>query len=380
MDNPVDLGELSNLLSLMVIKGATDLFITVGVEPTVIVKGKYYRASDEVMTQRKITHIVNSVLSEKQQQEFKEELALDFGFEFPGVGRCRLNFYHQKGAPAMVARFISNIIPNFETLGIPNSLKKIMLEKRGLVLVVGAAGSGKSTTLASMLDYRNSHHSGHILTIEDPIEYTHSHKQCLVSQREIGIDTKSYKDALKHALRETPDTILIGEIRDSETAKYALRFAETGHLCLSSMHANNTTQAIDRFLNLFPESEHRRIRHDLSQHLLVIVAQRFANSQKDGQPLLVSEVMMNNHFVASLIEKGELAKVKSAMSESDNSSQTFDDVLNKLVSDKKISRDEALRVADSRINLSLALESDQGNILGAGYDPMNFQESHDKVS
>ncbi|MGH1486137.1 MAG: PilT/PilU family type 4a pilus ATPase [Cellvibrionaceae bacterium] len=379
MDNPIDLGELSNLLSLMVIKGATDLFITVGVEPTVIVDGNYYRASDEVITQAKINDIVDSVLSEKQSQTFKQELALDFGVEFPGVGRCRLNFYHQKGAPAIVARFISNKIPDFETLGIPSALQKVMREKRGLVLVVGAAGSGKSTTLASMLDYRNSHHSGHILTIEDPIEYTHSHKMCLVSQREVGIDTKSYEDALKHALRETPDTILIGEIRDAETAKYALRFAETGHLCISSMHANNATQAIDRFLNLFSESEHQRIRHDLSQHLLVIVAQRFANSVKNHR-ILVSEVMMNNHFIASLIEKGEMSKVKTAMSESDNDSQIFDDVLNKLVSDKKISRDEALRIADSKINLSLALESEDSNILGVDYEPMDYKQGRDKVN
>ncbi len=368
MDNPIELGELSELLSLMYLKNATDLFVTVGVEPTVIVDGNYYRASDELITSERIQVIVASILSEQQQSIFNDALALDFGVEFPEIGRVRLNFYFQKGHPAIVARFIGNEIPDLKDLGIPNVVKEMATEQNGLILIVGAAGSGKSTTMASMLDYRNRNCEGHILTIEDPIEYTHNHKMCLISQREIGIDTKSYKDALKYALREKPDTIMIGEIRDTETAKYALRFAETGHLCLSTLHANNTPQAIDRFLNLFPLNEHHRIRHDLSQYLVAIIAQRFAFSEAGGR-VLVSEIMLNNHFISTLIAKGETEKIRAVMGEMDNESQTFDKVLCELVNKKIIRREEALRVADSRINLSLMMQSGDDTLYDSDYDP-----------
>ncbi len=368
MDNPIELGELSELLSLMYLKNATDLFVTVGVEPTVIVDGNYYRASDELITSERIQVIVASILSEQQQSIFNDALALDFGVEFPEIGRVRLNFYFQKGHPAIVARFIGNEIPDLKDLGIPNVVKEMATEQNGLILIVGAAGSGKSTTMASMLDYRNRNCEGHILTIEDPIEYTHNHKMCLISQREIGIDTKSYKDALKYALREKPDTIMIGEIRDTETAKYALRFAETGHLCLSTLHANNTPQAIDRFLNLFPLNEHHRIRHDLSQYLVAIIAQRFAFSEA-GSRVLVSEIMLNNHFISTLIAKGETEKIRAVMGEMDNESQTFDKVLCELVNKKIIRREEALRVADSRINLSLMMQSGDDTLYDSDYDP-----------
>ncbi len=368
MDNPIELGELSELLSLMYLKNATDLFVTVGVEPTVIVDGNYYRASDELITPERIHVIVASILSEQQQDAFNNALSLDFGVEFPDIGRVRLNFYFQKGQPAIVARFIGNSIPDLNDLGIPSAVKEMATEKHGLILIVGAAGSGKSTTMASMLDYRNRNCEGHILTVEDPIEYTHNHKMCLISQREIGIDTKSYEDALKYALREKPDTIMIGEIRDTETAKYALRFAETGHLCLSTLHANNSAQAIDRFLNLFPLNEHHRIKHDLSQYLVAIIAQRFAFSES-GSRVLVSEIMLNNHFVSTLIAKGETEKIKAVMGEMDNESQTFDKVLCELVSKKTISREEALRVADSRINLSLMMQSGDDTLYSSDYSP-----------
>lgn len=368
MDNPIELGELSDLLSVMYLKNATDLFVTVGVEPTVIVDGNFYRATDELITPERINTIVDSVLTEKQLREFKEALALDFGVEFPEIGRVRLNFYFQKGQPAIVARFIGNKIPDLESLGTPEVIKKMATEKHGLILIVGAASSGKSTTVASMLDYRNRHCEGHILTVEDPIEYTHTHKMCLISQREIGIDTKNYEDALKYALREKPDTIMIGEIRDVETAKYALRFAETGHLCISTLHANNAPQAIDRFLNLFDQSEQLRIRHDLSQYLVAIVAQRIAFSTS-GNRILVSEVMMNNHFISTLIIKGETEKIKAVMGEMDNESQTFDKVLSDLVNKKAITREEALRVADSRINLSLMMNSGDDSLYKGEYTP-----------
>jgi twitching motility protein PilU len=279
----------------------------------------------------------------------------------------------QLGELTIVARFIGSMIPDLDSLGTPNVIKKMATEKHGLILIVGAAASGKSTTVASMLDYRNMHLEGHILTVEDPIEYTHSHKMCIISQREIGTDTKNYEDALKYALREKPDTIMIGEIRDIETAKYALRFAETGHLCISTLHANNTTQAIDRFLNLFSETEQRWVRHDLSQYLVAIIAQRFAFS-KSGNRILVSEVMMNNHFISTLIIKGETEKIKAVMGEMDNQSQTFDKVLCDLVNKNAISREEALRVADSRINLSLMLTSGDDNL----YDESDF--SQDKAT
>ncbi|GLS25220.1 PilT/PilU family type 4a pilus ATPase [Marinibactrum halimedae] len=359
-----DSGDLTGLLSVMVMRDASDLFVTANARPTIKVDGQYHPIGDDPFSAERVSELIFAVLTPEQAEQFRRDLAVDLGLEYPKVGRFRLNLYHQKGAPALVARFIKHEIPGFKALGLPPVVRKVAMAERGLILVVGGTGTGKSTTLASMIDYRNTNRAGHILTIEDPIEYTHPHKKSLISQREVGIDTHSFEDALKFALREAPDAVLVGEIRDMHTATQVLRLAETGHVCLSSLHANSASQALDRVQNLFPQSAHKRIRQDLAGMLVAIISQRMVFTHS-GQRVMVPEIMMNTPYIADLIEKGETGKIKDAMSESDDDCQTFDDALIKLFEAGKISREEALRMADSKINLSVRLSADN-----SGYNPM----------
>lgn len=347
------MNQLTGLLSVMVARDASDLYINADAPPTIKVHGSFHTVSGPTLDPDQTQELIGSVLTGAQVKQLHQDKGLDFGLSFDHIGRFRINVYFQRGTMAMVVRYIKDSIPSIKDLGLPDILHDLAMEERGLFFVVGATGTGKSTTLAAMIDYRNAHRRGHILTVEDPIEFTHHYKQSVISQREIGTDTHSYEDALRFGLREAPDVIMIGEIRDTETARQALRYAETGHLCLSTMHANNANQALDRFLNFFPVAEQIRIRQDLAQHLLGIISQRVAIGH-DGERVTPVEMMMNTPFIAGLIEKGENEKIKEAMGSGDSKNcQTFDDSLYQLINAKKITKAEGMRIADSRINLAL---------------------------
>ena len=282
-----------------------------------------------------------------------------------GLGRFRVNVFRQRGDVAMVIRYIKGQIPSLEELNLPITLKQLIMEPRGLVLVVGSTGSGKSTTLASMVNYRNENATGHILTIEDPVEFLHTHKKSVVDQREVGLDTLSYEVALKNAMREAPDVILIGEIRDRHTMQHAIAYAETGHLCLSTLHANNANQALDRIVNFFPDSAHHQLYMDLSLNLKAVISQRLIKS-KDGKRVPAVEIMLLSTFVAELIQKGDIHAVKEAMEHgNERGMQTFDQALYKLYREGRITQEEALANADSRNNLSLRMRLDESGNVGA---------------
>jgi twitching motility protein PilU len=284
---------------------------------------------------------------------------MNFAVPLSGIGRFRVNIFRQRGEASIVIRYINSVIPHFEDMNLPPVLGDIIMEKRGLVLVVGATGSGKSTTLAAMIGHRNRHSNSHILTIEDPLEFIHNHDQSIVQQREVGIDTLTYENALKNALREAPDVILIGEIRDMETMKYAIAYSETGHLCLATLHSNNANQTMDRILNFFPEVAHRQLLMDLSLNLRAIVSQRLLPSI-DGKRIPAVEVMLNSPYIQELILKGHIGDIKEAMKEStDDGTVTFDQALLALYNEGKITQEEALSNADSKNDLSLAIRMDK---------------------
>jgi len=353
--------ELTSLLSIMVVRNASDLYLNADAPPTLKIDGQYHAMPAPALSASTIEHLALNVLTPTQQAQFAREMELDFGLEYPNIGRFRLNLYHQKSSVAMVARFIKDECPSIKALGLPNILHQLAMEEHGLVLIIGGTGSGKSTTVSAMIDHRNQHRRGHILTIEDPIEYTHKHKQSLISQREIGIDTHSYESALKFALREAPDCIMIGEIRDYNSAKQALRFAETGHLCISTLHATNTSQALSRFRNLFPAEAQERVLQDLSQHLQGIIGQRMARD-KHNHRLPVTEVLLNTAYITELIQKNDLNRIKDALHESGNGCHSFDDALLALVKEGRITHDEAMRFTDSKIDFNVKfLENDYGN-------------------
>lgn len=345
--------DLHNMLESMAVLKASDLYINVGAAPTFKVNGELRTVTPNPLDSDQIKRLILDVLDDEQRQRFEDNLELDVSLQIRNGGRFRLNIYRQKGALAMVARHIKNIIPSIDELMLPDVLKDLVMAEKGLILIVGATGTGKSSTMASMIDYRNENRQGHILTVEDPIEFVHYHKQSLISQREIGVDTQSYTDALKFALREAPDVIVIGEIRDEETATQALRFAETGHLCLATLHATSANLAIDRLVNFFPAHAHRRIYQDAASHLIAVVAQRLAKGTHVPRIPAV-ELFINNMHIASLIEKGDTHLLKETMSkEHGGTCQTFDDALFKLVQKKLITKEEANRLADSQVDLQL---------------------------
>ena len=353
--------ELTPFLVKMVEKRASDLFISVGAPPVIKIEGRSMPIGNEPLLPQQAHELAYSIMDDEQIRTYEETFELNMGLNMENVGRFRINVYRQRGEPALVARFIKSHIPSIEELGLPLKLRELIMEERGLLLVVGGTGTGKSTSLASMIDYRSQNKDGHILTIEDPIEFVHSHKKSLVNQREVGIDTLSYDNALKNALREAPDVIMIGEIRDQDTMKHALAYAETGHLCISTLHANNANQALDRILNFFPETAHAQILMDLSLHLRAIVSQRLANGV-DGARVPAVEIMINTPFISELIQKGKIDKIKEAIAQSKGrNGQTFDDALYELNRAGKISEQEALRLADSRNNLSLRFRLEKGN-------------------
>jgi twitching motility protein PilU len=347
--------ELLDFLRLMADKEASDLFCSVGAPISMKLHGETVPVSRQPLQAGQVKKLAYSLITEAQQKTFEAEMELNVAFELQDVGRYRINLYRQRGDVAMVIRYIRSRIPDIDSLGMPPVLKQLIMEQRGLVLVVGATGSGKSTTLASMLEYRNQHKRGHILTIEEPVEFVYSHKLSVVDQREVGLDTLSYANALKNAMREAPDVILIGEIRDRETMQHAIAYAETGHLCLSTLHANNANQAIDRIINFFPDSAHHQLLIDLGQNLRAVISQRLLKGI-DGKLVPAAEIMLRTSYIAELIEKREIDKLKEAMAQGrEEGMQTFDQSLYDLVKAGRISQQTALDHADSRTNLALKL-------------------------
>ena len=352
--------EVFSFLQVMVDKGASDLFFSVGAPVNVKIEGIAHPLKMPPLVPGEVKKMAYSMMNEKQISEFESRLEMNLSVSAHDLGRFRVNVFMQRGEVSMVIRYIKNKIPPFAALGLPPVLEKMIMRKRGLILVTGATGSGKSTTLASMINYRNENATGHILTIEDPLEFLHAHKRSVVNQREVGIDTQSYGDALKNALREAPDVILIGEIRDRETMKHALSFAETGHLCLSTLHANNANQAMERIINFFPEEAHRQLLVDLSLNLVGVVSQRLIPGQREKLVPAV-EVLLNSPYIADLIAKGEFSGIKETMARSTEAGMcTFDQALFQLHAEGRISLEEALHNADSRTDLSLRIRLSAG--------------------
>ncbi len=352
--------EFEKLLRLMVDKGASDLFITAGVAPSMKINGSLVPVTKSPLSPDKTREIVLSVMTEKQVDEFQESGECNFAISARGIGRFRVSAYHQRNLVAMVLRRIEVRIPRFEELGLPDILKKIAMTKRGLVIFVGATGTGKSTSLAAMIGHRNRNSRGHIISIEDPIEFIHQHEGCIVSQREVGIDTDSFEVALKNTLRQAPDVIMIGEVRTKETMDYAMAFAETGHLCLATLHANNANQALDRIMHFFPPERQRQLWMDLSLNLRSIIAQQLVPTPDGQGRKAVIEVLLNTPLMADHIRKGEVHLIKELMKKSTESGMcTFDQALFQLYSDSEITYEDALSHADSANDLRLMIKLDQ---------------------
>ena len=352
--------QIERYMNLMVQKNASDLYFSTGAPANIRVEGVTSPLGDHHITTSVMDALLTEILSNEQRQEFDEKLEMNLGLSLKGVGRFRVNVYRQRGEPAMVIRYLKNYIPSIEELHLPSILRDLVMEQRGLVLVVGSTGSGKSTSLASMVDYRNENQTGHILTIEDPIEYTHHHKQSIVDQREVGLDTLNYANALKNAMREAPDVILIGEIRDHQTMKHAIAYAETGHLCLSTLHANNANQALERIINFFPESTHTQLLTDLSVNLRAIISQRLVQGV-NGKRVPAVEVMINSLHVSDLIARGDIAGIKDAMEHSEIvGMRSFDQSLFSLYKQGKITAQQAIDNADSKNNVHVKIRLDVG--------------------
>lgn len=349
--------EFEKLLRLMVEKGGSDLFITAGVPPSMKVNGKILPVNKTPMSPEMTRETVHSVMNEQQRREFAENHECNFAISARGIGRFRVSAFYQRNLAGMVLRRIETNIPTLEDLKLPDVLKKLAMTKRGLVLFVGATGTGKSTSLAAMIGYRNKNSSGHIISIEDPIEFIHQHQSCIVTQREVGIDTDSFDVALKNTLRQAPDVILIGEVRTRETMDYAVAFAETGHLCLATLHANNANQALDRIINFFPADRQQQVWMDLSLNLKAIVAQQLIPTPDGKGRRAVIEVLINTPLAADLIRKGEVHELKSLMKRStDLGMQTFDQALYNLYVQGEITYEDALLHADSSNDLRLMIK------------------------
>ncbi len=351
--------DLTAFMQLLAKHKGSDMFLSAGAPPSLKIEGNTVHVGEQCLGPEQTRAMAYSIMSDKQQKEFEATMEMNLAVGLPDVGRFRVNVYRQRGNIAIVVRYITNDIPPLEKLNLPEKLKEIIMLPRGLVLVVGSTGSGKSTALASMIDFRNTHRTGHILTIEEPIEFLHRHKKSIVDQREVGIDTISYENALKNAMREAPDVILIGEIRDRETMHHAIAYAETGHLCLATLHANNANQTLDRILNFFPESARHQLLIDLSLNLQAVLSLRLIKGT-DGKRVPAVELLLKTPYVADLIEKGEVDQLKEAMKQGLNQGMlTFDESLYQLYTAGRITLNDALDNANSRTDLALRIRLNQ---------------------
>ena len=357
--------RITEWLKLLSTKNGSDLYLSTGAPPCAKFEGQLKPIASEIMQPGEIREIAYELMDPTQQAEFEKELEMNLATSISGYGRFRVNIFIQRNEVGIVARNIVADIPSWQSLRLPPILTEVMMRKRGLVLFVGATGSGKSTSLAALIDYRNSNSSGHIVTIEDPIEYVHSHKKSIVNQREVGVDTRSWHNALKNTLRQAPDVILIGEIRDRETMEHAIAFAETGHLCISTLHANNANQALDRIINFFPEERRTQLLMDLSLNIQAFVSQRLIPTV-DGKRCAAIEILLGTPLIAELILRGEIDGVKEVMKKSENiGMKTFDTALFELYQEGLISEDEAVRNSDSPNNVRLKIKFAKEDGVGA---------------
>ena len=373
--------EFESLLKLMVHKNASDLFITAGVAPSLKINGKIGPVTQATLTPIQAKEIVFGIMSPAQKEDFIRDSECNFAISASGIGRFRVSAFMQRNNAGMVLRKIETTIPTMDSLGLPPILKELAMTKRGLIMFVGATGSGKSSSLASMIGFRNKNSTGHIITIEDPIEFIHHHQGCIVTQREVGLDTKSFEEALKNTLRQAPDVILIGEVRTRETMDHAIAFAETGHLCLATLHANNANQAMDRIINFFPEERRNQLLMDLSLNTRAFVAQQLIPTPDGKSRVLSAEIMINSPLMADLIRKGEIHKMKNLMAKSQNMGmQTFDQSLFELYKADKITYEDAINYADSANELRLMIKlgdskGEGADSLSASLDGVTIQET-----
>ena len=350
--------KVTPYLKILVEKEGSDLYFSTGAPPSAKFNGEMKPLGKSKAPPGWVDSLAHEIMNDRQKAEFAEVPEMNLALSLPDVGRFRVNIFKQRNETSMVIRNIVTEIPNKDDLGLPEVLSKMIMAKRGLILFVGGTGSGKSTSLAALIDYRNTNSTGHIVTIEDPVEYIHPHKGCIVNQREVGMDTLSFADALKNTLRQAPDVILIGEIRDRETMEHALAFAETGHLAISTLHANNANQALDRIINFFPDERHKQLLSDLSINLQAFVSQRLIPTV-DGKRCAAIEILLNSGRVADLIREGAVTEIKEVMEKSEGMGmRTFDSALYHLYQEGKISLDETLKNADAANNLRLRIELD----------------------
>jgi len=377
MERDEGLKFMTQLLSMMLTKRGSDLFITAGFPPAMKIDGKMTQVTSQQLTPQHTQELARSIMNDKQAAEFEATKECNFAINPAGIGRFRVNAFMQQGQIGMVLRTITTEIPKFDDLKLPPVLKDVALTKRGLVLFVGGTGSGKSTSLAAMIGHRNQNTHGHIITIEDPVEYVHPHINCIVTQREVGVDTDSWEAALKNTLRQAPDVILIGEIRDREVMEHAIAFAETGHLAMGTLHANSANQALDRIINFFPEERRQQLLMDLSLNLRAIVAQRLVPLKDSKGRAAAVEIMLNSPLISDLIFKGEVAGIKEIMKKSrELGMQTFDTALFELFEAGRIGYEDALRNADSvndlRLNIKLHSKLAREMDLGGGTQHLNI--------
>jgi twitching motility protein PilU len=368
---------ISDLLRLMMSRNGSDLFLTADFPPAIKVDGKITKVSPQPLTGQHTMALARAVMNDKQAAEFERSKECNFAVSPGGIGRFRVNAFMQQGNVGIVMRTIPQTIPTIDVLGLPHVLKDVAMTKRGLVIFVGSTGSGKSTSLASMVDYRNENSYGHIITIEDPVEFVHAHKNCIVTQREVGIDTDDWAPALKNSLRQAPDVILMGEIRDRETMDHAVAFAETGHLCMATLHANSANQALDRIINFFPEERRAQLLMDLSLNLKALVSQRLLPRQEGKGRVAAVEVMLNTPLIADMIFKGEVGEIKELMKRSrELGMQTFDQALFDLYESGLVTYEDVLRNADSvndlRLNIKLNSQRARTQDLTAGTEHLTI--------